>query len=386
MKLKKVAAYVRVSTNEQAKKGFSIEGQKRDIVDYCNYKLKEGYNIDFFVDEGKSAKTMNRKSLKQLMNEVNNYDYVVAWKIDRIGRGVLNNEIFRKEVTGRGACLLFVLDNIDLSTDSGVMQYQIISAVSENEIANTSTRTKMGLLQKARKGEYPYGNKPPIGFSKDKHHRLYYNNEIEIIRELYDLYVNYGYSFEFIAYLFRDKYPQYKWGKNYPCELLKKTIYRGYLEVQGERFDLVDPFFSEEEIEKLKFLENRSRVITDNFYKYKGLIFYKNQEMCAYTKNKKMKDGKMKKYVYYYVRINGKKVINIAESVIDKEVFKYERSVFQSNIDARQKLINNLEILLKQGRITNKKYDYLVSQKSHRHFSISRINVMDKNRIIIDWT
>ncbi len=86
---------------------------------------------------------------------------------------------------------------------------QIKLVLSQYKSSKISEKTRFGLLGKAKKGQYPFGNKPLIGISKDENDILYYDDEIHIVREIYELYVNCEYSSEFIAYLFREKYPQY---------------------------------------------------------------------------------------------------------------------------------------------------------------------------------
>ena len=62
----KAVVYARVSSEEQAKHGFSIENQKKVC---CEFAQKNGYNVDkIFVDEGKSAKNLDRPEIQELMN------------------------------------------------------------------------------------------------------------------------------------------------------------------------------------------------------------------------------------------------------------------------------------------------------------------------------
>lgn len=63
--MKKAVVYARVSSEEQAKHGFSIENQKRQCIEFAE---RNGYYIEkVFVDEGKSAKNLDRPEIQDLM-------------------------------------------------------------------------------------------------------------------------------------------------------------------------------------------------------------------------------------------------------------------------------------------------------------------------------
>ena len=80
--------YCRVSTQEQAETGFSLEAQEETCR---NYAKNRGYRIlKTFIERGESAKTLNRTQLKNLIlyakNNYDNIDAVIIYKIDRLSR------------------------------------------------------------------------------------------------------------------------------------------------------------------------------------------------------------------------------------------------------------------------------------------------------------
>src|SRR3990167_8736655 len=86
----KVAAYIRVSSEEQAKEGLSLEAQKNKISQYC--KFKDWVLHEVYVDGGYSGSNMNRPAMKKLIVDADNkhFDVVVVYKFDRFSRKLLD--------------------------------------------------------------------------------------------------------------------------------------------------------------------------------------------------------------------------------------------------------------------------------------------------------
>lgn len=85
---KSVGIYVRVSTDEQAKEGYSISAQKEKLKAYC---VSQGWaSFKFYVDEGKSAKDTHRPSLELLLRHIEQgiIDTVLVYRLDRLTRSV----------------------------------------------------------------------------------------------------------------------------------------------------------------------------------------------------------------------------------------------------------------------------------------------------------
>lgn len=85
----KAVIYCRVSTEEQAKHGYSLAQQKKECIEFA---LKQGYEIDkVFIEEGESAKDLNRTQLKAMFEyctqKYKNVDALIFWKWDRLSRG-----------------------------------------------------------------------------------------------------------------------------------------------------------------------------------------------------------------------------------------------------------------------------------------------------------
>ena len=84
----RVCAYCRVSTDEQARFGFSIQAQKDALEKYCK---QNDYKYEFYIDEGISASSMKKRiALNEMLSKSNDFDMVLFTKLDRLSRNVLD--------------------------------------------------------------------------------------------------------------------------------------------------------------------------------------------------------------------------------------------------------------------------------------------------------
>ncbi len=141
----KVALYGRVSTKEQ-----NADMQKKALIEYAE---RHGWKWDYFEEKESTRKTrpVKYKLYGDLLNKL--YDAIIVWKIDRWARST--QELSREITTlyGFGVKFISLTDNIDLSSASGVLQFNIISAFAQFERDIISERTKEGLKGKVNVGK-----------------------------------------------------------------------------------------------------------------------------------------------------------------------------------------------------------------------------------------
>lgn len=82
----KVAIYTRVSTLEQANEGYSIGEQERKLKQFCD--INDWKVFDVYVDAGISGGSLKRPSLQKLLNDIDKFDMVLVYKLDRLTRSV----------------------------------------------------------------------------------------------------------------------------------------------------------------------------------------------------------------------------------------------------------------------------------------------------------
>ncbi|MCP3775218.1 recombinase family protein [Paenibacillus sp. MZ04-78.2] len=159
----KVAIYARVSTEDQAKHGYSIKAQRKVLSDYCKLYGKEIYDV--YEDSGVSGKsTEGRYELQRLLKDAENkrFDMVLVWKINRLARKTYDllhilNQLKMYNVTFRS-----FTENFETETSMGNFALQMMGAVSELERNTIVDNVKMGMRHRAEKGEH--NGKLPLGY------------------------------------------------------------------------------------------------------------------------------------------------------------------------------------------------------------------------------
>ena len=133
--------YLRVSTEDQAREGFSLSEQKERLEAFCKFK---GYTIkDYYEDAGISAKTGNyRPEFDRLMKDIKEgvINTIVALKLDRISRSIYDWENIMTTLEKHNADLVCVNDEVNTTNANGKMISRIMMSVSQNEIERTSGR------------------------------------------------------------------------------------------------------------------------------------------------------------------------------------------------------------------------------------------------------
>jgi len=143
--MKKIAIYCRVSTQEQ-----TTENQKIRLKEYAD---RMGWEYDIIEEQESTRKTRPKK--RELMTKLRNkeYDKVLIYKLDRWARSSseLINEI--TELYEKGITFISLSDNIDLSTATGKLQFQILAAFAEFERSLIRERTLEGLARAKIQGK-----------------------------------------------------------------------------------------------------------------------------------------------------------------------------------------------------------------------------------------
>ena len=186
--MKRVACYCRVSTEEQAKFGFSIEAQKDALEKYCK---ENNYKYEFYIDEGISASSMKkRKALNEMLNKSNVFDMILFTKLDRLSRNVLDANNINK-ILKENNCTMRAIDedDIDTSTADGTFIFNLKVSLAQREIGKTSERINFVFQNKREKGEVTSGQSK-YGYNIIDKHFVVNEQEAENIKKLYDYFLD----------------------------------------------------------------------------------------------------------------------------------------------------------------------------------------------------
>jgi site-specific DNA recombinase len=157
----KTIGYVRVSTDEQAREGISLEAQKTKIAAYC--ELNDLELIEIIEDAGKSGKDLNREGIQSLICEVKAHriDAVVVYKLDRLSRRVRDTLSLMDLIEKKNIAFHSITERIDTKSAMGKFFLNIMASMNQWERDTISERTRDALHHKIDKGEragqIPYG-------------------------------------------------------------------------------------------------------------------------------------------------------------------------------------------------------------------------------------
>jgi DNA invertase Pin-like site-specific DNA recombinase len=145
----RVAIYARVST---ANHGQDVSLQTRDLEQFA--QARGWCLVDSYIDVGISGTKDSRPELNRLMADAHKrrFDVVLVWKLDRFGRSLRHLVNALAEFESLGIAFVSLSDNLDLSTASGRLMFQIIGAMAEFERALIQERVKAGIRNARAKG------------------------------------------------------------------------------------------------------------------------------------------------------------------------------------------------------------------------------------------
>jgi len=157
------AIYVRVSTQEQAQQGFSLNAQQEGLE---NYAKALGYEISkIYRDEGKSAKDIkHRPEMVKLLEdaEKKKFSAIFIYKLDRFSRSLKDLILTIDKLKELDIDFISLQDKIETTSASGKLMFHIISAFAEFERNIIGDRTKFGMERKAKEGGFI--TKAPRGY------------------------------------------------------------------------------------------------------------------------------------------------------------------------------------------------------------------------------
>ncbi|MBQ2947335.1 MAG: recombinase family protein [Bacilli bacterium] len=331
--------YMRVSTDDQVREGFSLPEQRKRLECFCDYK---GYEIkNYYEDAGISAKTGNKRpEFDRLIEDLKQgkINTIIALKLDRISRSIYDWENIMKTLEKYNGDLICVNDDINTVTANGKMISRIMMSVSQNEIERTSERTKIGMAGAIKQEHIP--NQAPLGYKHENKKLVIDYTTKDIVVRIFNLYHN-GYSYKKISNLFNSEkvLNRTNWRDSTIYTILQNEIYKGDF-VHGKRTkhptyynDVVEPIISKELWEECQVQKKK------NSRSFQRTLTYIYMQKVKCPKCKRILGGKAttkkngNSYFYYYC--NDCK-ISIKESVIENhlcnfidEIIEYDSVVNQ---------------------------------------------------------
>ena len=307
--IKNAGIYIRVSTDDQARAGFSLPEQKEKLLSLCEFK---GYNVfKVYEDAGISAKDMeHRPKFQEMLNDVKTgkINYIVAYKLDRVTRSVRDLEELINILEKYNCYLVCDRDDVNTSTANGRFFVRMLTVLSQLEIEIVSERTKFGLNGAIKSGHLP--GVVPLGYKKDGSKKTIIDETTRhIIERIFNLYLE-GNSYQQISNIFnKEKVLNKSWHDTDIEKIINNRIYMGDYE-QYKRIakkigrdtviymNVVEPIITRamwEECQTQKLANQRTYTRTRTYLFFQKLVCPK----CGRIMKCKGSGGKKKKYIYY---------------------------------------------------------------------------------------
>ena len=328
-KRKVAGIYIRVSTEDQAREGFSLGEQEEKLKQLCDYKGYEVYKV--YCDAGISAKDMeHRPKFQEMLKDMKDgkINYIVAYKLDRVTRSVRDLEELISQLEKYNTYLVCDRDDVNTSTANGRFFVRMLTVLSQLEIEIVSERTKFGLNGAIKSGHLP--GQVALGFKKDGNRKTIIDPATApIVKRVFDLYLQ-GKTFLQISNIFNEeKVLNKNWKDTHIERIINNRLYMGDYEMYKRLkewknvepviyMNVVDPIIPRyiwEECQAQKIINQRTYT-RDRVYTF----FQKLKcPKCGKIMKCKGSGGKRKKYVYYNCEDCHE---NIRESYVEEEFEK----------------------------------------------------------------
>lgn len=312
---KRAVIYCRVSTKEQVEEGSSLETQEKICKEFAFRNSLEV--VEIFIEQGESAKTVNRTELKKLLafckDSRNKIQAVIAYKIDRISRNTDDYSKIRLELKSYGVEIKSTTEHFD-SNPVGKFLENTMASIAQFDNDVRTERCVNGMKEAVRSGRYVWS--APIGYDNVKLGKATIRRNVEIsplIEKVFTLVASNTQSIDDIRKQMTDEGLIGKKGKplsrSYFYYLLTNQLYTGWVYKFGEKHrGLFEPIISEELFEQVQRVLKRQgtkrvKHKTDNpDFPLRRFVLNPFGKKITGSWSK----GRNKKYPYYHFNSKGK--------------------------------------------------------------------------------
>jgi site-specific DNA recombinase len=329
--------YVRVSTDEQAREGFSLAAQEERCRQFAQ---SQGWTVDeVYRDDGYSAKDLNRPAIQRMIRDVKTkkFDVLIVYRLDRLVRSVIDLHYLLNIFDKFGVKFKSVTEVFDTTTAMGRFFITLVGAMSQWERENLSERVRMGMERGFLEGNR-YGN-IPFGYREENGKLVIDPNEAAIVRWIFEQYEHHG--MHYIAHKLNDQGIKtrqgFKWGDQQVRYVLTNPVYIGHLRLRGQaQKELVlesqhEPIISEElfydtqkRIKERREAQSAKAITSD--YPFSGVLVCGRcgSPMVGAKQKMRSKSGGL----LYYYRCNGRLARGTCD-LPDMSERKVEKALFE---------------------------------------------------------
>jgi site-specific DNA recombinase len=222
----KVAIYVRVSTQEQAQQGLSINAQIDRCKAYCQARGWKVFKI--YKDAGYSAGSLKRPALELLLRDAQEkrFDIILVYKIDRFSRKLKDLISILEELKEKQINFTSVTEQIDTTSAMGEAFFQIIGVFAQLERGMVKERVELAFNRKIKFGEALY--RAPLGYVYQNKKLIPDPENAQKVKEIFEMWAE-GIDYKEISKKF-----------NLPTstlyQIIKNITYLGKIKYKGKTY------------------------------------------------------------------------------------------------------------------------------------------------------
>jgi len=244
----KVAIYTRVSTEDQAKEGYSLEVQREFLINYAKREGLEIYHPDGkeVYEDDESGYSRERTELKKLLIDAKRgrFDMILVYKIDRFSRKLKDLLNLVDELEEMNVGLKSATEYYDTSNSAGKMMFQQLGSFAEFERNRIKERVFPGMIKGVQRGNWQGARYAPYGYSYNKldpERKLrVVKEEVDIVRLIYTMYLANQSTAQIAGYLFKKEYKTRSGGRfqtKLIGDILKNQVYLGKIIWNRHHYD-----------------------------------------------------------------------------------------------------------------------------------------------------
>ncbi|WP_433959348.1 recombinase family protein [Cytobacillus horneckiae] len=300
----KAAIYIRVSTQDQIE-NYSIEVQKERLTAFCKAKGFDIYNT--YIDGGFSGSTLDRPDLKRMLQDLNNIDAVIVYKLDRLSRSQKDTlQLIEEHFLKNNIDFISITETLDTSTPFGKAMIGILSVFAQLERETIAERMRMGHIKRAENGLRGMGGDyDPAGYIRNDGKLTLNEEEAVHVKRAFDLYEQYHSITKVQEKLKEEGFEVWRFRRY--RDILVNKLYIGYVSFAGQHYKgKHKAIISENQFERVQELIQRHK--GNNAHKAKtallsGIITCQKcgESYVSYSTGNKNKRNP-KSYYYYTCR------------------------------------------------------------------------------------
>ncbi len=244
----KVALYTRVSTEDQAREGFSLDVQRDFLLKHAK---EQGWEVfcsisgaKVYQDDGISGYTMDRPALQRLLVDAGKkkFDLILVYKQDRLSRNLKDMLNLLDQLSRWGVGYKSATEPFDTTTSAGKMALHMLGTYAEFERNRLVERVFPGMVRGVQAGHWQGARYSPYGYTYNKEKKLLevVPAEAENVKKIYEMYLANKSTVQIAGHFYKQKFKSRSGGRFHAkliCDILKNPVYLGKLVWNRHHYD-----------------------------------------------------------------------------------------------------------------------------------------------------